>query len=155
MIEIRRGDLLQQDDVNIICHQANCFCTMGAGIAGQIARSYPYVKSADAKTAFGDQAKMGTWSDAAINESQRILNMYTQYRPGQGSTSLVAINTAFDHLGNLISQTTDDKKDVIGIPWKYGCGIAGGDWDEVLDIFLDLFGDHGVYSSIRLVICKI
>ena len=41
------GDLVKAKDIDIFVHQCNCFATMGAGIARQIATAYPEVKEAD------------------------------------------------------------------------------------------------------------
>ena len=41
MIELRDGDLLKQDDVQVIAHQVNCKGAMNSGIAKQIREKYP------------------------------------------------------------------------------------------------------------------
>lgn len=129
------GDLLDEfkkGNVDVLVHGANCFHIMGAGIAGQLAWTYPKVVKADKKTACGDISKLGTLSKTRIhlkkNVPQFVVNMYTQYQPGANFEYLAlieglkALNKAFGDVGYII-----------GFP-QIGCGIGGGHWEYVKNI---------------------
>lgn len=34
--------------------------------------------------------------------------------------------------------------DIVGVPARIGCGIAGGDWDKVQRIIHDVYDDSGI-----------
>jgi len=81
-IEFRKGNLLEQDDIEVIIHQCNCFNCMGAGIAKSITKKWPEVQDADDRTKRGDVDKLGTYTAAVVNEqtdSQKtVINLYSQ-----------------------------------------------------------------------------
>jgi O-acetyl-ADP-ribose deacetylase (regulator of RNase III) len=146
MIETRKGDLLDQNDIDIICHQANIYHTFGGGIALAIKQKYPEAYEADCKTAYGTQLKLGTTSVAYTKDGKTIMNCYTQRGMGASdrNTSYEDITKIFTHL----EKTIGDTNIVIGVPCKYGCGLAGGDWDTVYTIFENIFKT----SPVKLVI---
>ena len=75
MIEYIVGNLIeaaQVGDVDVIGHQANCYCAMGAGIAPQIAEAFPDALAADNETIPGDMEKMGTYS---MGQAQQDLSL--------------------------------------------------------------------------------
>jgi len=60
-----KGDLLkmaEEGKFDVIVHGCNCFNTMGAGIARQIARRFPEAYAADCETIASDISKLGTFS---------------------------------------------------------------------------------------------
>lgn len=133
------GDLLKlanDGQFDVIVHGCNCFHLMGAGIAGQIADRYPEALQADKDdTKYGDVTKLGTYSYVYVGSMLsghmvQVVNMYTQYKPGRCAKEVLypSIRAGFSLL--------DDKcvsGSRVGIP-MIGCGIAGGDWDEVCSI---------------------
>lgn len=137
-----QGDLLEMFDkedseLHVIAHGANCFATMGAGIAAQIKKKYPEAYYADmyyqaAKP--GDMERLGNISGAHNNE---IYNLYTQYRPGANG-DYCAIRLALRKLNALFSKDKDIK--TLGLP-LIGCGIAGLEWKKVKAIILDEITD--------------
>ena len=138
------GDLLgsfQHSDFDAIAHGCNCFHTMGAGIAGQISSSFPEAFEADKKqTESGDWGKLGTYSKASTCYGD-ILNAYTQYRPGKCPKEQL-----YKSIEEVFTQINSDYAGkIIGIP-KIGCGIAGGDWDDVSEII------HRVTPDVKIVV---
>jgi O-acetyl-ADP-ribose deacetylase (regulator of RNase III) len=80
-----------------IIHQANCFNTMGSGIACQIRQRYPEAYEADCKTISGDRSKLGKFSWVKTNDGKyHIYNCYSQYQYGrdQRQTSHFGTRTA-------------------------------------------------------------
>ena len=103
----------KNNEVDIILHGCNCFNTMGAGIAAQIASNFPDAKLADDETLRGDAGKLGTYTigvDALgsltctiqdVTRRDNVISVRTAASHGhafvtlttviQGSTSTVAI----------------------------------------------------------------
>jgi O-acetyl-ADP-ribose deacetylase (regulator of RNase III) len=110
-----------------IAHGCNCFCTMGAGVAGQLAKAYPPIYAIDAESAYGDEVKLGTFTQATGKFGQICFNLYTQYEPGP--------NLDYGALVNCMIELNEWGANKINSPVIYmpriGCGIAGGDWEKV------------------------
>lgn len=122
------GDLFEQFEAKKydgFAHGCNCFHTMGGGIAYFVANKYPQAFEADKKTVKGDESKLGTFS-VAESEYGDIINMYTQFVPGR-DLRIEKLRECF----TLLNKEYAGK--VIAIP-KIGCGIAGGDWEQVKQI---------------------
>tara|TARA_R110000868_G_scaffold248084_3_gene504468 strand:+ start:185 stop:664 length:480 start_codon:yes stop_codon:yes gene_type:complete len=125
MIEEINGDLLKlfnKKKFDAIVHGANCFHTMGAGIAKGISR-YIAAVVADKDTITHDPHKLGTISVGKISKKGHIINAYTQFYPGPHFEY-----TAFISCLQIINIKYRGKH--IGIP-QIGCGIGGGDWYTV------------------------
>jgi O-acetyl-ADP-ribose deacetylase (regulator of RNase III) len=140
-----KGDLLQlahEGQFDAIAHGANCFHTMGAGIAGQIARDWPEVLASDKRTEYGTRAKLG---GAIRDRVSRLLSsrpldiytLYTQHRPGR-NLDLKALEEAFATLASMLVVPTH-----IGLP-KIGAGIAGGNWAQIEPIIARALVEHHV-----------
>jgi O-acetyl-ADP-ribose deacetylase (regulator of RNase III) len=134
-MRIIKGNLIQfalAGEFDLIIHGCNCFCTMGAGIAGQIRDTFPSAYQADLETPKGDKSKLGNFSKANIQNkgvTLVIINGYTQYHyAGSG------VLADYDAIGSLFSQI---KKEFtgkrIGYP-RIGAGLAGGDWEKISSI---------------------
>lgn len=124
-----KGDLLNTN-ADIICHQVNLQGVMGGGLALSIATKYPNVNK-----------------------------VYEDYKPKKLGEVCMVYTDDFV-VANCFSQTEDFKTDykalrkcllkvrkymmdcgyrTVAIPYKYGCGIANGDWETVFNIFKDVF----------------
>lgn len=124
------GDLLklaEEGQFDVIVHGCNCFVTMGAGIARQIARKFPEAYAADCETLSGDISKLGTFSFHSY-PNLTVVNAYTQYHykitEGTVNVNYDAIREVF----NAIKRVFTGKR--IGIP-KIGAGLAGGCWKVI------------------------
>ena len=142
------GDIFEYMDqgcFDIVLNGANCFNTMGAGIAKQFKNKYPSVYEIDQKTKKGDKSKLGGYTLALIKTKTfhdvSIINAYTQYHYGGGRC---ADYTAIRNVFNLVSQNFS-KEIRIGYP-MIGAGLAGGDWQIISKIIdEELIGfDHSV-----------
>jgi O-acetyl-ADP-ribose deacetylase (regulator of RNase III) len=141
---------------NVIIHQANCFHTMGTGIAKQIKDRYPEAYQADLKTDFADRSKLGTFSLAKVKDPKNrhlrsICNLYGQYHYGSDKcyTNYEALLKGFYSIQKQMHSPLVEV--TVAVPYKIGCRNAGGDWNKVYDILLQVFGK--CYSP-RLLICK-
>jgi len=140
-------DLIQaakDGDVNVIAHQANCFCAMKSGIAPQIVSAFPETRIADDETERGDRDKLGTCSMAQhllpTDEYLTIFNLYGQYSMGttKNHTDYLSLRKALHNMGGWLND-----HDKVGMP-KIGCGLAGGDWSIVSEIIADVLDDVDV-----------
>ena len=153
MINYFKGDLLRSD-CNIICHQVNCQGVMGGGIARQIKEEYPttflkyYTECKKAKEE--DYSLLGTvlpTYEKDENEYLKIIcNCFSQDKYGRTScyTDYGAVVDCFYKVKKFA--TTNNSMFIngakIGIPYKYGCGLAGGDWNKVKKIIGEVFSDY-------------
>lgn len=137
----KQGNILDATE-NIICHQVNVYGIMGGGLAKQIASRYPnvYEKYYNyCKENFNFYGVLGGESYIVnINENQQIANCFTQLP--NFDTDYQAIKDCFTTLLTICKET--DK--TICIPYKYGCGIANGNWNIVSNIFKKLSNKYGV-----------
>jgi|Laugrespbdmm15sn_2_1035079.scaffolds.fasta_scaffold00151_30 O-acetyl-ADP-ribose deacetylase (regulator of RNase III) len=138
-LTVVKGNLIamgKANDFDIIVHGCNCFCTMGAGIAAQIAQQFPDANLADAETVRGDPGKLGTYT---IGMSGRlvILNAYTQY--GTSNTGRDVFEyTAFERVLDKIASRFGKWR--IGLP-MIGMGLAGGDAERIIPM-LERFAER-------------
>lgn len=133
------GDLLKKaidGEFDVIIHGCNCFCTMGAGIASQIAKQFPSAYAIDKQTTSGDKTKLGHYTKAEVSmfggPSFTIVNAYTQY--GYGGRLNGEIDVDYNALRNVMRKIKNDfpgKR--IGYP-LIGAGLAGGDWNIISEI---------------------
>lgn len=158
-IENRVGDIFTQNDVDIIVHQANCYHTMGAGIAKIIRENYPEAYKADCETVKGTE-KLGTYSTAYIKDNNRqfvIANLYGQggfdkRKRGLRDTNYDALNDAFTSLRDDLLKANSNRVVTIGVPYGIGCGLGGGSWRIVTAIIESIFLGN---PNFKIVICRI
>lgn len=120
---------------DVIAHGCNCFCTMGAGIAPQMAKAFECDKySLENPSRRGDIQKLGNFDHGhwpEENSTLTILNCYTQYglRPDNGTPALDynALSLCLKKMNHIF------KGKRIGLP-QIGCGLAGGDWGIVKEL---------------------
>ena len=152
MIKFFNGDLLKSG-CDIICHQVNEWGVMGAGIAKQIKEKYPKAFADYTKAIREAKSKGKNLPLLALSKQPDgivVANMFTQRN---GETDLELLRNAVVFLGMPIldlfvtklkfKETTGvvvDRPFRVGIPYKYGCGIAKGDWESVLKIWVEVFG---------------
>lgn len=153
MIKFFNGDLLKSG-CDIICHQVNEYGVMGAGIAKQIKDKYPKAFD-DYTNTIGDAASkykdLPVFALSKQPDGVIVANMFTQRN---GKTDIEILRNAVFLLAMQIldlfvtklkfNETTGaffDRPFRVGIPYKYSCGIAKGDWESVLKIWEDVFGE--------------
>ncbi|TCS95784.1 macro domain-containing protein [Hazenella coriacea] len=140
MVRIHSGDLLKSD-CTIIGHQCNCLGVMGAGIAKQIRTLYPEVYKADQNYSipFGEK-RLGSCSWAWVENQhvgkRLVFNLYGQHRYGRKGNNTVVhqLEQAFAKMMREIESVANSHGEEwikIGLPFKIGAGLAGGDWNEI------------------------
>lgn len=150
MIKLITGDMLEAP-LDAFMHQANCFCTMGSGVAKSVREKYPEVYAADCKTVKGDKTKLGTFSFAHTHDAKIGYNLYSQYdfgHDGKQYTNYDAMRTGFiaikKHLENIIPFAT------LGMPCRMGCTRGGGNWILVLAMVYEIFDN----TPLTVVVCE-
>jgi O-acetyl-ADP-ribose deacetylase (regulator of RNase III) len=143
------GDLLKSD-CTVIAHQANCMKAMGAGIAYQIKLKYPKMYEVDCNDPRSASEKLGGFTYARIQNGWGF-NLYGQFRMGYGlQTDYKALEKAIDKMLTIIPELTRFDSGPaghtlkVGMPWKIGAGLAGGDWDIILNIIETLSYKHNI-----------
>lgn len=123
--------LLERPEYNYLAHGCNCFCTMGAGIAKQIATKYPKALEVDRETTSGDKKKLGTFT-VSETDGKHIFNLYTQYDYGKDKANL-NIEALADSFTALNQYMVDNKINHLPllIP-RIGAGLAGGKWHDII-----------------------
>jgi len=132
MIIYKQGNLLdlaEAGEFDVILHGANCFNTMGAGLAREIRNRYPQAAYVDSKTKNGDYNKLGNWTECVAGEQSQftILNCYTQYKMSRSTD--VFEYTAFALILQKLLHFHGQER--LGFPY-IGMGLAGGSKETIL-----------------------
>ena len=120
-------------------HQANCFHTMGAGIAASIKTKYPEAYKAD--IAFGrrgDLAKLGKFSVAKTYDEKYVYNLYGQYNTG-GWKRQTNYEALYNALEGVRTHAYNNFVKRLGFPKNMGCVLGGGDWKVVDSLIRSVF----------------
>lgn len=144
-----KGNLISMamnDEFDIIVHGCNCFHTMGAGIAYEIAKRCPSARDIDFKTVKGDKKKLGTISAATCprdKDGRRIkpfvvVNAYTQFNPGPDFRQ-----EALEGCLQQIKKNFGGQNFRFGFP-MIGAGIGGGDWGKIQAAIISALRDENV-----------
>lgn len=145
MIFYKDGDLLRSDCTTIM-HQANCCSVMGAGIAKSIAQMYPEAEKIDKEFRLNYKDRFGWFTKAKAENGVTIVNLYGQLKPGRGlQTNYEMLEKSIDRFFKWTENgTTKANLQKIGVPYKMGCGLAGGDWAIVEKILERQSEEHNV-----------
>jgi len=138
IIKTIKGDLIKlfkEGEFTAIAHGANCFSTMGSGIAAQIKQHFPEAYKADKSCTQKPFSKLGGYTSANTQWGE-VINLYTQFEPGRNfeytALQCALMDLEFDReFGDTF---TKGLKEPIGIP-LIGAGIGGGNWDVIKNIF--------------------
>jgi O-acetyl-ADP-ribose deacetylase (regulator of RNase III) len=136
------GNLLDIDE-GIILHQCNTQAIMGKGIASFLVNKYPKLKKATMQHVgmahMLEQEVFGTVFLFPVSDNLSIGNCFSEVgmcsnrKPGDpANTSYDAVIKCF----NYVKEFNTELREVY-IPFKYGCGLAGGNWNIMLEILKD------------------
>ena len=138
-------------EINVILHCANCFHTMGAGVARAIKDEWPGASSlAGLKWPRGDRlrwghspfTKRGSWWSLIFMARSSVL------QAAEAVSGVPALRRVLRSAAERLNAWKERRSDVrIGYP-LLGCGLAGGNWDTVKRIIDDeLKGlNHKLYT---------
>lgn len=145
MVEYANGDITEVKH-GIICHQVNCALVMGAGLAKQLRRKWPQVYNIYKNIPVPLEQRLGHCQMIKINTGLYVANLFGQF----GYNSHIMC-TSYEALGQAIQGLNEWHKGCyatlpIYIPYKMGCGLAGGNWDTVQSI---LFNNLQNYTIVK------
>lgn len=154
-ITIKNGTILHANE-HIIAHQVNGLGIMGGGVARQIKKAYPGVfrryktfvdNHHSPEELLGRNLMIVTDGKPVYqfdpNADAKIIgNLFGQVRIGtsQKQTNEKALRKALEHLAEFAKMLNLS----VAMPYGIGCGLGGGDWDEIRGIVEDVFGDYPV-----------
>lgn len=132
-MQLNKGNLFDTK-CDIIAHGVNCRGAFGSGIAGQIARLFPF-----AKVAYLEKFKREGWRPGEVQIAQSddeapskiIANCATQLN--YGSTGVYVDYEAIGIAMSKVLDFADEHHFSVAIP-RIGCGLAGGQWKIVSNI---------------------
>lgn len=138
MIKIKYGDLLDATE-DVICHQCNVQGIFGGGLAAQIGKRWP-------QCAFSTEGFAEVFGSGVLGmvhywktpDGRTVCNCFTQRE--DFTTDYCFLEKAFTEILTICKESNLS----VAVPFQYGCGIAHGDWNQVLDIFTRLSTDIGV-----------
>ena len=142
---------------NIICHQVNCQGVMGHGIAKQVKEKYEgvfneYKRYCDAhadnrEAMLGEALIVDVDYGAAVldwlvnKERKYIANIFGQLTYGTGlRTNYKALVLGLEVVANFAKEHNLS----VAVPYKIGCGLAGGDWNKVNILIEGVFAGTGI-----------
>lgn len=140
-VKVIEGDLFQTT-AKFICHQTNCKGKMGSGVAKQIRQQYPaaYRQYMDLCSGKKDSAELLGHAQFVCGAEKTVVNMFAQDRYGYDGSRYTNYK-AFEQCLNEIAQYVVHGE-TIAMPYKIGCGLAGGDWEIVYGLIESILGQH-------------
>lgn len=120
-------EALLRREVDVLMHCCNCQNTFGAGIAKEIKNKIPEAYLADIEAYKSRRSGLlGTFSAGG-----GVYNLYGQLRYGRGvQIDYIAFSEAL-RSALIDASSNTPKRTKVAIPYKIGCGLAGGDWARV------------------------
>lgn len=138
MIELTRGDLLKQDDVDAIVNTVNCVGVMGKGIALQFKNKWPANFAAYAVACKAGEVRPGrmfVFDSGGLVKPNYIINFPTKDH-WRGASKLEYVR---EGLVDLVEQVRRLGIRSIAVP-PLGCGNGGLDWSDVRPLIEHAFG---------------
>lgn len=130
-MKILPGSLLDLTE-GIILHQVNTKGAIG-GLAGALRRKWPAAFAAY-YTACANEDALGrfvTGVATVSNPPLQIGHVFGQLHPGP-NTDMRAVRSGLEMAAKVITGP-------VYAPYKMGCGLGGGDWDEYLAALVKAF----------------
>jgi O-acetyl-ADP-ribose deacetylase (regulator of RNase III) len=137
-IKLIVGDVTEfPNKIEAIFQGCNTLNVMGAGLAKQLAKKYPCVLGTDKifhkywKRNSLSVSMLGSFSFCAVDAFPHLVfNLYQQDRIGRCALNYDALK---ESMSNAMAYCEKLGLERVGIPFKIGCGLAGGDWEVVME----------------------
>lgn len=145
-IKEERGDLLS-NSARIRCHQVNCRGVMGAGLAKQVKEKYPEVFAQyKALCDFYGSALLGHTQFIICHDNTIVANMFAQDDCGTDKvqTDMGALDDCLAQVSAFCFRVGEKP----AFPKLLGCGLAGGDWNQVYELIRQNFDFKGAGCTI-------
>ena len=148
-VKVIDGDLFQTT-APTICHQVNCRGKMVSGVAKQIRELYPLAyeryrlaynrEKSNPSGLLGRIQHVYCKDERTETGLRTIVNMFAQDRygyDGQCYTDYKAFEYCLEKLKHIVPAGS-----AIAMPYKIGCGLAGGDWNIVYALIDRVLGQQ-------------
>jgi len=155
--------LAKQGEFDVIAHGCNCFCTMGAGLAPQMADAFGCDKfNMEGESYRGEFGKLGNidFEDVYINPTTgqvvpfnetsgdahvlTVVNCYSQFGFGKNHKNGSVAPLDYAALELCLKKINYEfSGERVGLP-QIGCHLAGGDWNIVKKMIQDHVSDCDV-----------
>lgn len=134
MLNTITSDLTQLTQ-GVILHQVNCQNAMGAGVAKALYTKWPMVKSSYHEVArhTTPEERFGNMQSVLVAPRLMVINSFSQFTYGNAKRT-GKIYTSEDILANNIRKAAAYAARYqmnLYIPDHVGCGLAGGNWDNL------------------------
>lgn len=152
MIKIIEGDITKTDK-DIIVQQVNCRGLMGAGLAKTIMQRYDNVrkeyrdfrqeKLKEVKT---DEGLLGSVNYIDVYDGKIIANIFGQVdirKDKKDNTVYTDKNALLQGIENVKSKA-EELGLSIAIPTYIGCGLAGGNWEDIKSGIENIFQNSSI-----------
>lgn len=139
-------------DRGVILHQVNCQNAMGSGVAKALYTKWNIVKTKyheDMKKFNSPEEALGELIPVKINDKIVVFNSFTQLNFGNSKITK-EVYTNMELLKDNIRKAYEFSKKYnqkLYLPEYVGCGLAGGDWSDLLE-YLKSFDDNLIICSI-------
>lgn len=126
----------------IILHQVNCQGVMGCGIALAIRKKWPKVYARYLN--YYKNMKLGMIQIVHIEYNLFVVNLFAQDRYGRNKryTDYDAVKSCLKEVTTWYFKNHQDLP--VYIPYKMGCGNAGGNWDIVYAIIQEVIPESKI-----------
>jgi O-acetyl-ADP-ribose deacetylase (regulator of RNase III) len=141
---LKQGNLFDTN-AKIIAHGVNCQGAFNSGVAGQIARLFPFVKTSYLAKHHGERWHLGDVQFVEFSTERIFANCATQQFYGRKGkfVDYEAVGTCM----NKLIDYAESKCYSIAMP-KIGCGLGGGDWDVVSKIIQEVLQERKVVIEV-------
>jgi O-acetyl-ADP-ribose deacetylase (regulator of RNase III) len=150
-MNVCKGNIVT-DNYRWILQQVNCKGVMAAGLAKQIREAFPFVYYDYEKALKYENAKLGhiVISHVSGINGREIISMLAQdgYGRDKRYTDYDAFKRCLDVAAEYINcHSYDHHPDwKVGIPYKIGCGLAGGNW-KIIEPMLEEFASKVKFET--------
>ena len=143
MIE-KNGNILYCQEKALI-QQVNCMNKMGSGLAKAIYTKWSVVKR-EYHNVFIHIPNTILLGEVLVVDvgNKFVFNAFSQYKCGKDGkqyTDYDAVQTCFER---TLMHMTDLNIDDLAVPYQYGCGLGGGNWDIVSEIIDGVLKDRAI-----------
>lgn len=142
-MEIINGDITKVATSGYILHQVNCLSAMGAGVALSISNKWPVVRFEYLKFSKNIEKPkylLGQMQYVKVERDLIVINSFTQLYYGNSYYD----NETYTNEDLLIKniKIASDKAKLnnkkLFIPYLIGCGLAGGNWNNIFKNIKDI-----------------
>ena len=150
-VQTVKGDLTEQN-VDYIVHQCNCTSKGAKGLAKVIFAKFPETNIYSGPRRVPKPGEIYVLPTRGESGPQYVVNLVGQHSPGRPRKSETAeqrigwFETGLETL--LEEHELTDK--TVAFPKNIGCGLAGGDWNEYLNV-IQWFANQNRRMQVKVV----